>query len=94
VAEGCFLGVIACLSSYESVLIAVGACAAVSLGLTLFAFQTKFDFTTCGGTSFWVAEPQKGFSGISNDFLLGMLCALMIVLVVFGLVLLFVPYSK
>ena len=28
---------------------AVGACAAITLGLTIFAFQTKIDFTACGG---------------------------------------------
>jgi FtsH-binding integral membrane protein len=33
----------------ESVVIAVGICAAVTLVLTLFAFQTKIDFTACGG---------------------------------------------
>merc|ERR1711860_88866 len=30
-------------------LIAGGICAGVTLGLTIFAFQTKYDFTTCGG---------------------------------------------
>lgn len=28
---------------------AVGVTAAIVIGLTLFAFQTKYDFTTCGG---------------------------------------------
>jgi Integral membrane protein, interacts with FtsH len=31
---------------------AVGLCAAVCLGLTLFAFQTKWDFTVMGGALF------------------------------------------
>lgn len=31
------------------VLLAVGLTAAIVLGLTLFAFQTKYDFTVCGG---------------------------------------------
>ncbi|CAL1277193.1 unnamed protein product [Larinioides sclopetarius] len=40
------------LSSYHrtnTVLIAVGICAAVCFAVTLFSFHTKFDFTTCGG---------------------------------------------
>ena len=36
----------------ESVLIAVGICAAVTIALTIFAFQTKIDFTVCGGMLF------------------------------------------
>ena len=31
---------------------AVGICAVLCLGLTLFAFQTKFDFTYCSGILF------------------------------------------
>jgi FtsH-binding integral membrane protein len=31
---------------------AVGLCAAVCLGLTIFAFQTKWDFTVMGGALF------------------------------------------
>ena len=31
------------------VMMAVGACAAITLGLTIFAFQTKIDFTAMGG---------------------------------------------
>ncbi|XP_044269084.1 protein lifeguard 1 isoform X1 [Tribolium madens] len=43
-----------CSSTYESqeVMMAVGITAAVCLGLTLFAFQTKYDFTMCGGILF------------------------------------------
>jgi hypothetical protein len=33
----------------DAIIIAVGVCAAVSLALTLFAFQSKWDFTACGG---------------------------------------------
>uniref|UniRef100_U5EY08 Putative n-methyl-d-aspartate receptor-associated protein n=1 Tax=Corethrella appendiculata TaxID=1370023 RepID=U5EY08_9DIPT len=36
----------------EEVLLAVGITAAVCLGLTLFAFQTKWDFTVMGGVLF------------------------------------------
>lgn len=49
VAEGFMLGSITAAFDAESVLIAVGICAGVTLALTLFAFQTKYDFTTCGG---------------------------------------------
>ena len=35
--------------SSDAVLIAVGITAAVTLALTLFALQTKIDFTMCGG---------------------------------------------
>ena len=44
------LGTIATFYDTEAVLIAVGITAAVTLALTLFAFQTKIDFTGCGGT--------------------------------------------
>ena len=33
----------------ESVLIAVGITVACTIALTIFAFQTKIDFTVCGG---------------------------------------------
>ena len=33
-------------------MIAVGICAGICLGLTLFAFQTKYDFTYCTGILF------------------------------------------
>ncbi|XP_023031937.1 protein lifeguard 1 isoform X1 [Drosophila willistoni] len=48
-AESFLLGIIAGQYKADEVLMAVGITAAVSLGLTLFALQTKFDFTMCGG---------------------------------------------
>lgn len=36
----------------ETVMLAVGATAAVCLALTLFAMQTKYDFTMCNGVLF------------------------------------------
>ncbi|EDW01328.1 protein lifeguard 1 isoform X1 [Drosophila grimshawi] len=48
-AESFLLGVIAGTYEADEVLMAVGITAAVSLGLTLFALQTKYDFTMCGG---------------------------------------------
>lgn len=49
IAEGFLLGVTASRYDQEAVLIAVGITAVVCLALTLFAFQTKFDFTVMGG---------------------------------------------
>ncbi|KZC09524.1 Protein lifeguard 1 [Dufourea novaeangliae] len=47
VAEGFLLATAASTYSSEEVLLAVGITAAVCFALTLFAFQTKFDFTAC-----------------------------------------------
>lgn len=51
-AESLILGVVASTYKTDAVLMAVGICAAVCLGLTLFAFQTKWDFTVMGGVLF------------------------------------------
>jgi len=48
VCESFMLGTIATFYSTDAVLMAVGTTAAVTLALTLFAFQTKIDFTGCG----------------------------------------------
>merc|ERR1712241_95303 len=45
---------------------------AVILGLTLFSFQTKWDFTACGG----------------------MLCGCLVILMVAGIAMMFMPYNK
>ena len=47
--EGVLLGCMASRYDTESVIIAVGITCGVTLALTLFAFQTKIDFTACGG---------------------------------------------
>lgn len=52
VCEGVMLGTITSYYDVDAILIAVGITAAVTLGLTLFAFQTKIDFTMCGGFFF------------------------------------------
>jgi len=52
VAEGLMLGVACSTYTAESVLMAVGICALVVLGLTIFALQTKIDFTMCNGILF------------------------------------------
>lgn len=49
IAEGFLLGVSASTYKQDAVLMAVGITAAVCLALTLFAFQTKYDFTMMGG---------------------------------------------
>ncbi|KAJ9582264.1 hypothetical protein L9F63_003393 [Diploptera punctata] len=48
-AESFMLGLASSTYDTDAVLMAVGICAAVCFGLTLFAFQTKWDFTIMGG---------------------------------------------
>lgn len=48
-AEGFMLGTVTASYSADEVLMAVGVCAAIVLALTIFAFQTKIDFTAMGG---------------------------------------------
>ena len=43
------LGMVATTYDVDAVLMAVGTTAAVTLALTIFSFQTKIDFTGCGG---------------------------------------------
>jgi FtsH-binding integral membrane protein len=52
--EGFLLGIVAGRYNTESVLIAVGITCGVTFALTIFAFQTKIDFTMCGGGLFAV----------------------------------------
>lgn len=52
IAEGFLLATAASMYSSEEVLLAVGITSAVCLALTLFAFQTKFDFTAMGSILF------------------------------------------
>ncbi|XP_063780875.1 protein lifeguard 2-like isoform X2 [Pseudophryne corroboree] len=47
--EGCLLGSLAALFDADAVMWATGATILVTLGLTLFAFQTKWDFTVLSG---------------------------------------------
>jgi len=79
--EGLLLGVVASQYDTEAVLIAVGATAAVVLALTLFAFQTKLDFTTCGGmllvvlVIFVVAGLLMSFMPVTRYAIIGYGCA-------------------
>uniref|UniRef100_A0A0P4WTP6 Protein lifeguard 1 n=1 Tax=Scylla olivacea TaxID=85551 RepID=A0A0P4WTP6_SCYOL len=50
--EGYLLGSVAATFEAKDVLIAVGATIVVTIGLTLFAFQTKWDFTFMSGALF------------------------------------------
>ncbi|XP_062255687.1 protein lifeguard 1 [Platichthys flesus] len=68
VAEGLMLGSVAVYFAAEAVLWAVGATALVSFALTLFAMQSKWDFTAANG-SLWV------FAWTLVSF--AMLCAIM-----------------
>jgi len=52
ICESFMLGTVATYYDVDAVMMAVGITAAVTLGLTLFAFQTKIDFTMCGGFLF------------------------------------------
>jgi len=54
-AESFLLGTLSSVYDPDIVMMAVGITAAVSLGLTLFAFQTKWDFTVMGGVLFVAA---------------------------------------
>jgi protein lifeguard len=48
-AEGFLLGCVAATYTAEEVLMAIGICSVLVISLTLFAWQTKFDFTAMGG---------------------------------------------
>lgn len=48
-AQSFLLGCTSAIYQPDTVLMAVGVTTAVCLGLTIFAFQTKWDFTVCGG---------------------------------------------
>jgi len=72
VCEGIMLGTISTYYDVDAVLIAVGITAGVTFALTIFAFQTKIDFTACGG----------------------MLCALLVIFVLAGFCLTFLPKTK
>ncbi|KAK9887713.1 hypothetical protein WA026_000034 [Henosepilachna vigintioctopunctata] len=68
-AESFILATVSAMYESETVLMAAGITVVVFLGLTLFSFQTKWDFTTAGG----------------------FLCVALIVLMVFGIVVMFIP---
>jgi len=58
---GYMMGMISAFYRIDSVLIAVGITAFVCLGVTIFSFQTKYDFTSCMGVLFVVSLALMGF---------------------------------
>uniref|UniRef100_T1JKG3 Protein lifeguard 1 n=1 Tax=Strigamia maritima TaxID=126957 RepID=T1JKG3_STRMM len=50
--EAFLVGSVASFYKADAVAISLGICVIVCLGLTIFAFQTKYDFTMCGGMLF------------------------------------------
>ena len=52
VAEGLMLGAACSTFNAPSLIVAIGICTLVALGLTLFASQNRIDFTTCNGLLF------------------------------------------
>ncbi|XP_050728415.1 protein lifeguard 1-like isoform X2 [Eriocheir sinensis] len=68
--EGYLLGCVAATYSASEVLVAIGITIVVSVGLTIFAFQTKWDFTLKGGLLFVLLLVLITFgiiAGIMND---------------------------
>jgi FtsH-binding integral membrane protein len=55
------MGMISAFYTIDSVLIAVGITIFVCLGVTLFSFQTKYDFTSCFGVLFVISLALFGF---------------------------------
>jgi len=58
---GYMLGMISAFYNIQSVFIAVGITTFVCLGVTLFSFQTKYDFTSCSGILFVISLALLGF---------------------------------
>jgi len=58
------MGMISAYYEIKSVLIAVGITSFVCLGVTLFSFQTKYDFTSCFGVLFAISLALIGFGFI------------------------------
>ncbi len=55
------MGMISAFYTINSILIAVGITAFVCLGVTIFSFQTKYDFTSCFGVLFVISLALLGF---------------------------------
>jgi len=76
-AEGFMLGTLCAHFEVDAILIAVGITAGVTFGLTIFAFQTKIDFTACGGMLcallmiLMIAGIILGFTGTSKAAMIG-----------------------
>jgi FtsH-binding integral membrane protein len=55
------MGMISAYYTIESVFLAIGITCFVCLGITLFSFQSKFDFTSCYGVLFVISLALLGF---------------------------------
>lgn len=89
VAESLFLGATSAFYNTDVVILALGLTAGVTIVLTLFAFQTKWDFTS---RQTFVGEIVITFNNTSTNFLLvigGGLCAATFVLLIFGIISIF-----
>jgi len=85
------LGVISSLHAQDTVMMAAGITAAVCFALTIFAFQTKLDFTVCGG-EFFLHLFKTSLANSKNLFnFLGVLFVAAVILFIFGLVAMFFP---
>ena len=87
-AEGFMLGTISTVYSVDAILIAVGITSGVVFFLTIFAFQTKIDFTNCGGKYCVIYNVYYSLQ------IVGMLCALLVILMISGILLIFLPKTK
>lgn len=86
-AQSFVLGTVSSRYTGEEIFLAVGITAAVCLALTIFAFQTKIDFTVMGG------EKRKLILCFTfhNAFFKGVLFVAVIILMLFGLIAMFFP---
>ena len=66
-AEGFMLGTVTARYRADEVLMAVGVCAAITLALTIFAFQTKIDFTAMGGKFLWNTAQHQDRGGLQKE---------------------------
>lgn len=85
------VGVISCTYKTDSVMLAFGICAVCCLAVTIFSFNTKYDFTSCAGVLFvcMVALIVFGFvamfvrSSLMNTLYAGMGAILFMVFLAF-----------
>lgn len=85
------LGVISSVHTGETVMLAAGITAAVCFALTIFAFQTKLDFTVCGGEYRLKTQLTLKLVILINLLFSGVLFAAAIILLIFGIVSIFFP---
>ena len=90
VLEAVMLGAVASTYDVEAVLMAVATTAGVTLALTIFAFQTKIDFTGCGG-----GDKQGSLELISgNMYFSGVLLCVLVIFFITGIFFSFIPSSR